>query len=201
MKNENNVNKKKQFTLPVLFKAMNIFDTTRIPLTSKYDAEEIRRRTLLFIRVTHIIFMATIPLSILLIIIFRNTDDLTNLKNVVPITVFSYLFCILLTILGYKWMSNRTVFAAMNFFNIFKNFTFNDTYFELSSYHTSRITCFGLVVFFTWLLGMMALSWIVLAPLYILSGAALILTYPTEKRCVTWQNTVIPKLFNNRNAE
>jgi hypothetical protein len=197
MKNEDDVNKKKQFTLPLLVKAMNIFNTTRIPLTSKYDAEATRRRMLLFMRVIHIIFLAAIPLSILLIIIFRNADDLTNLKNVVPFTIFSYLFCILLTILGYKWMNNRTVFTVFNYSNIFKNFTFNDTYFELSSYHTSRILCFGLVVFFAWLLGMMALSWIVVAPLYILSGAALILTYPTKKRCVTWQNTVIPRLFNN----
>ena len=190
MEPKNTFNKKT--TWFQVLKAMNPFSINPLPLTIKGDPVKKRKWLLLSVRIIHGIYLATIPIAIALIIILTRMDIVNSHReiNTVSIVIIFYLFSILLTILGYKWLG---IYLWMNkYTKLFNTLKINDTYWTLFNFHLSRTVNFGVTILFAFVLGMAGISWFVIAPLFILAGTALILTFPTDKKWAIWLNNMPP---------
>jgi hypothetical protein len=166
---------------------MNPFNPKSSPLTVKGDLQKGRKRLLTFVKIMHGLCIALVPLAIILVIILKD-------KNIIPFShkesytqlliIVSYIISIILLFLGYKCTK---IFFWMSKSNILLNpFQIKDVYLDLTNFHNSRIINFLVVVTWSFILGLMGINLLILLPLFILSGIALILTYPTDKRWAIW---------------
>lgn len=58
--------------------------------------------------------------------------------------------------------------------------------------HVTRVSWFEGVAVFGLMLGLLGSQWIVTAPLFTSAGAALVLTFPTDRRLAQWQGKQAP---------
>jgi hypothetical protein len=150
---------------------------TLFTLFSNGDIEKEKRMWLQFLQIIYYIWLSIIPIGVLVITtLLRHIDLASNSKlgTKTNISISFYLATILLLLLGYFW---RNIIKDHYFYRGFLGIVFS-RYF--------RTVCFEVGVGLAFLLSLCNVSWFAIAPLLIIEGIALILTFPTRKKWDKW---------------
>jgi hypothetical protein len=133
------------------------------------------------IRIIHVVFLLTLPVSVLFIVllpviginyIYAKNDPILYMIEIL-FAVFSILF----------------LAVGLYFPLIIRKFkTANSIYRELLFGHVIRIALFESIVCYCIILGIMGSRWFVIAPLFLLTCLALFFTFPTDKRLDKWRS-------------
>ena len=186
----------KRMTWRQLFRNMNPSSTERVTLfdiVAKGDPEKEKKLTLLFLRIIHILYIATIPAAIIVLTFMLSSRDFvpSTDSGIAIGAVMFYFFSLALIFLGYKWseISKWAVYINKLFLlELYLPAEYRNYAAVLTS-HLYRIgLCFILPVLFGFVLGILGDNLYLAIPLFILATVALILTYPTNRRLAQWLN-------------
>jgi len=170
---------------PLNRERVTIFD-----VVAKGDTDKEKKLVLTFLRIVHILCLATIPAAVtglVFILSSRNFVPENTLPGVTEMgTLFFYLISIIMVFIGYRklqisiWFSKY--FNKMHLVELFSPPEYYK-YFAVMTTHGIRIILFfEIVVLISLVVGMINDNLYPAIPLFILATVALILTYPTNRR-------------------
>jgi hypothetical protein len=197
---EKTPNQREHITFLLILKNMSPFRTQNITLfdlVAKGDPNKENRIELVFLRVIHWIILTILALSIIALTIILQWKGFVPYSGdgTVVFAIVSYLFSIAFIYLAYKWQNVSRWSGYLNtmlLIDIYLSDSRQKLLMNVITSHVFRIwTCLGSIIVFGFLQGVLGANWYVMSPLFVTSGIALIMTYPTEKRLekwLSWQN-------------
>ena len=184
----------KRMTWRQFFRNLNPSSTERVTLfdiVAKGDPEKEKKLTLLLLRIVHILYIATIPIAIIVLTFMLSSRDFVPSidTGTTILAVMFYFFSLIIVFLGYKRsiLSKWSVYINKLFLLELYSPPEYKNYVTVLTSHFFRIGfCFFASVLFGFILGILGGNLYLAIPLFILATVALILTYPTNRRLAQW---------------
>ena len=153
------------------------------------DKSAMDRRTLLCLRIIHLLCLVTIPAAMLILFLVLPRGDPMNTWNATiesgaVTTMFLYVLCIFNAILAWKWPNRARFFGTVSRIYSIED---DSPEFAVAVSHLGRILeCSETTVVFAFVLGLIGTNWYLVMPLFVLAFVELLLIYPTDKKWAKW---------------
>jgi hypothetical protein len=183
--------KKTHLSWRQFLKLNNPFSTYRMDFPEAEDPK-VQKRLLLFLKFIQVSQLVTIPIAIISLVKILPSIGFIPQVNAVDdgeLIFWLYLACLIYFALGFKW---ATIYKWINKYTNSIN-RYNDPFMAAYTGYLGRITWFWAIVPIGFLLGITVANWWVTTPTFIISGVALILTFPTDKNWANWINGLMGK--------
>jgi hypothetical protein len=156
----------------------------------KGDPNKEEKLELRMLQIFHAMAMAVIPIAIIATVLLSPKGSTINTPtcDLARVTTF-YFLSVIAFVLNYKWLNVSRWLRKMNWFNPIPTDMIDlkrRLYTDVQMSHYFRVGfCFLAPIFYAYLIARDG-CWILAAPLFIVSGTALVLTFPTQAKHSKW---------------